>query len=229
LFFNGEIEKERQSQKKSISEFITENNVKLKAFSMGVSMRWQNFMSKDWMLRPDSIIFDDVDVLKSVQNREIIENNFRFLEDEVFGWLSDYCQIRVLWNVIKEDWLNPRLREKANKLPNRVVFSQSILKDWQPTRSRFANTDQEASEINKDIAIPKARVISLESKLKELWQTSYNQNFLLIPQIEGEKLIHRSYIKYYNENITFDYIEIWVDPAFSEKSKSDWFGITATW
>jgi transposase len=37
------------------------------------------------LIRPDSVGFDDIDVLDSVRNKDIIEKNFRFLEDEVFG------------------------------------------------------------------------------------------------------------------------------------------------
>lgn len=218
----------RKSQRKSIAEFITENDVKLKAFSIWTSMRWQTFMSKDWMVRPDSLIMDDIDVLKSVQNPRIIEDNFRFIEDEVFWWLSNYCQIRVLGNVIKEDWLNPRIREKVKKLPNWVVFHQPIIVNWVPARDRYVLTDKEAEERNKWITDPKAMVISLESKLKELWQTSFNQNMLLIPEKDWEKLIKLKHIKMFDEEIKYDYIEIWIDPAFSEKTKSDKFSITAT-
>lgn len=228
--FYGEWWWDKQSQKKSISEFITENDVKLKAFSIGMSMRWQNFMSKEGMVRPDSLLMDDIDVLKSVQNPRIIEDNFRFIEDEVFWWLADYCQIRVLGNVIKEDWLNPRIRNKAKKLWNWVVFSQSVLdKDWNIVRDRFVKTDIEANELNKGKNESKAMVISLESKCNTLGQTSFNQNYLLIAQKEWDRLIKNSYIRMYDEDIKFDYIEAWIDPAFSEKTKSDKFSITITW
>jgi hypothetical protein len=39
---------------------------------------------------------DDIDVIDSVRNKDIIEKNYRFIKDEVFGALADYCQIRVL-------------------------------------------------------------------------------------------------------------------------------------
>ena len=227
--FYWESNNTKQSQKKSISEFITENDIKLKAFSMGMSMRWQNFMSKDGMLRPDSLLFDDIDVLKSVQNINIIDDNFRFLEDEVFGWLADYCQIRVLGNVIKQDWLNPRLKEKAKKLSTWISLSQSIYdKDWNISWKRFVETDKEADIYNKDISDPKCKVISLESKLNELWQISYNQNYLLLPLKEWDKLFKQSYIRMFDEHIDYDYIEVGIDPAFSEKTKSDTFAITIT-
>ena len=33
----------------------------------------------------------------------------------------------------------------------------------------------------------------------------------------------------FDEDIKFDYIEIWIDPAFSEKTKSDTFWIVCSW
>jgi len=41
-------------------------------------------MSKDGMVRPDSLLLDDIDNINSVRNKDIIDNNMRFLEDEVF-------------------------------------------------------------------------------------------------------------------------------------------------
>lgn len=228
LFFSDN--KEKKSQKKSINEFITENDIKLKAFSMWMSMRWQIFNSRDWIIRPDSLVFDDIDVIGSVRNTNTIENNYRFLKDEVFGWLSDYCQIRVLGNVIMEDWLNPRIREEYKNNSTRKIFSQWIYdKEWNITWERFVSTDKEAEEYNKNITDPKSKRISLESKLRSLWEISFNQNFLWKTYSIWDKLIKQSDIKWYEEDRNFDYIEIGIDPAFSEKTKTDELSITVTW
>ena len=227
LFF--ETNTERQSTKKGMGEFITSNDVKLKAFSMWTSMRWEFHMSKDWMVRPDSVLFDDIDVIDSVKNKRIINDNYRFLEDEVFGWLADYCQIRILWNVIREDWLNPRLKKNFTGNPKWEIFSQWIYdKDWNITWERFVETDEEANEKNKDIVDPKKRYISLEWKRRDLKDISYNQNFLWIPYKVWDRLIKEQYIRRYDTNIAFDYMEIGIDPAFSEKTQSDEFSITVT-
>lgn len=227
LFYSDNIEK--KSQKKSVNEFITENNVKLKAFSMGMSMRWQVFMSDDWLIRPDSVVFDDIDVLDSVRNKEIIDKNFRFLEDEVFGWLADYCQVRVLWNVIRDDWLNPRIKAKYLWNHKWSIQSQAIYnEDWNIAWERYVETDIEAEEYNRLISDAKKQKISLESKRRDLWEISYNQNYLLKAFKEWDKLIKDEYIRLYEEDIPFDYIEVGIDPAFSEKTKSDAFSITIT-
>lgn len=231
LFYSDN--KEQKSQKKSINEFITENDVKLKAFSMWMSMRWQIFNSKDGILRPDSLILDDIDVIDSVRNVANIDKNYRFLKDEVFWWLSDYCQIRVLGNVIMDDGINPRIREEYRNNPSRKVFSQWILdKDWNITRERFTKTDKEAEEYNKNIKDPKQCKISLESKRNNLWEISFNQNFLWKTYTLWDKLIKQSNIKWFDDSdneedkIRFDYVEMGIDPAFSEKTKTDEFAIT---
>ena len=228
LFFSNN--QERKSQKKSINEFITENDVKLKAFSMWMSMRWQIFNSKDWILRPDSLILDDIDVLDSVRNIAIIEKNYRFLKDEVFGGLSDYCQIRVLGNVIMQDWLNPRIKKEYKNNASRKVLSQWIFdEEWNTTWDRFTKTDKEAEEYNNNINDEKAKKISLEKKLRDLKEISFNQNYLWKPYSVWDKFIKQANIKWYEDDKKFDYIEIWIDPAFSEKTKSDELSITVVW
>lgn len=228
LFYSDNQEK--KSQKKSIAEFITENDVKLKAFSMWTSMRWQIFNSRDWIIRPDSVVMDDVDVLDSVRNKDIIEKNYRFIKDEVFGALADYCQIRVLGNVILTDWLNVRIKEDYQSNDKREILSQWIYwDDWKIVWERFVETDEEANKYNIDIKDDKSKKISLQSKRKQLWDTSFNQNFLGKPFTFGDRLIKRQNIKMFGEKMEFDYIEVWIDPAFSEKTKSDEFSITITW
>lgn len=228
LFFSDNQEK--KSQKKSINEFITENDIKLKAFSMWMSMRWQLFNARDWLIRPDSVVMDDIDVIDSVRNKDIIEKNYRFIKDEVFGALADYCQIRVLWNVILEDWLNPRIREDYRNNATRKIHSQWIYdKDWNITRDRFVETDIEADEYNKDIQDPRKKRISLEAKRKKLAEISFAQNFLWKPFAFWNTLIKRDNIQKTDIVPELDYIEVGIDPAFSEKNKSDEFSITITW
>lgn len=228
LFFSESNVK--KSEKKSIWEFITENEVKLKAFWMGESMRWEVFNASDWSYRPDAILFDDIDVLKSVSNPDIIEKNYRFLKDEVFWWLAWYAQIRILWNVIREDWLNPRLREEFRNNKDWIVKSQWIYdKEWNITRDRFVETDEEAQEYNKKVKELWAMKISLEKKKRELWEISFSQNFLGIPYANGQSIIRRADLRYFDyKNDKYDYITIGIDPAFSEKTLSDDIGITVT-
>ena len=227
LFFSDNVEK--KSQKKSVNEFITENDIKLKAFSMWTSMRWQVFMSKDGMVRPDSLLLDDIDNINSVKNKAIIDQNMRFLEDEVFWGLANYCQIRILGNVIMEDWLNPSLKQKYKNNASWSIQSQKVVdENGEPVWDRYTKTNKEAEEYNKDIQDPKKHKISLEKKLNDLWEISFNQNYLLKPFSNKDRLIKSEYIRMFDENIEFDYIEAGIDPAFSEKTKSDSFSITVT-
>jgi len=174
---------------------------------------------------------DDVDVEDSVRNPAIIEKNYRFLKSEVFGWLSSYCQIRVLGNVIMEDWINPRIKKDYTGNKWREIVSQWIYdKEWNITWDRFVNTDIEAEEYNKNIAEAKCRKISLEYKLRELAEISYKQNFLWIAYKEWDKLVKQSNIRTYETSPEkFDYVEIGIDPAFSEKTKTDELSITVIW
>ena len=199
-----------ETQKRSIPEFITTNWIKIKASSIWESPRWENYFAKDWAFRPDFIVLDDIDVEKSVQNIEIIDKNYNWLRSELFWWISEDCQILFLWNIIKSDWITIRLEKDYWNNSDWIIRKKALIEDWKITWDRFTDED-------------------IEKRKALLWSVSFNQNYLLIPYSWGDAIIKRHQIKYYTWSYIFDSVIIAIDPAISEKTKSDSFWIVVTW
>lgn len=178
LFPDNSTSKEDWLQKKSVSEFITSNGIKFKAMSIGMSSRWQLFVNKEWAYRPDCVCLDDIDVIESVRNPEIVNKNIEFMENELFGWLDSEAKIIFLGNIITNIWLVPYFENKIKSDPKWIINRQPIIENNEITWDRFVLTDKEREE-RADKWVKK---ISLETKKREQ-TTQYEPNFLLIPSI----------------------------------------------
>ena len=119
LFYEGKSE-DKYSTKKSIGEFITSNDVKCLAFSIGESPRGLLYGSTDGEFRPDFWILDDIDVLKAVQNREVIDKSWQWFTEELLPGTSKDCNVILLGNRLKRDGIIPRLEEKIN-VPDDII------------------------------------------------------------------------------------------------------------
>lgn len=210
LFPSKREDKDDWSQKKSIPDFITKNKIKVKASSIWESPRWEMYFAPDWSFRPDYIILDDIDVDKSVSNVEIIEKNYLWLKGELMGGMSEDCQILFLGNIIKSDGIVPRFEKDYKENENWIIRRKAVVENNEITWSERYTWE------------------SLEKKKKMLWEISYNQNMLLIPYSWGDTIIKRHHIQYREES-WFKRIIVAVDPAISEKTKSDKFAIVVTW
>lgn len=224
----------RGSQKKikRLDKFITENDCYIRAMSLWTSPRWKNYTAPDWKFRPDLLIFDDVDTIVSCNNKKKIDKNFEFMLNEVLWWTTSATQIIFLWNTIYEDWLVPRFEEHIKKDKNWEIIILPIYdKDKNIVWDRFVETDEEADKLNKWIKDSNKKYTSLETEKRRLWTISFNQNYLLIPYLAGDRIITRDMIRYDADciNYWFDRIQIWVDPAISEKQGTDRFAITVCW
>lgn len=228
LYYPENITRNGLKKQKTLSKFITENNVYVRAMSLGTSPRWKNYTAPDGKFRPDLLVFDDVDTVASTQSRRIIDKNFDFLLWEVLGGVNN-AQIVFLWNTIYEDWLVPRFREHIQNSKDWEVIRLPIKVDNKIVWNRFVETDEEAKSLNEWITESNRKYISLESEKRRLWSISYNQNYLLIPYSKGEHIITRDMIQYSDYSWPFDKIQIGVDPAISEKEGTDRFWITVVW
>jgi len=148
-----------------------------------------------------------------------------FLFTEIFWGLDkDKHQIICLWNVIRKDGRNPRIKNTFKKNENWKIHSNFIYwkagtSNWEIQWSRF---------VEKETDIIKAGQISLE-KIKLQEKSWYFQNWLWIPLLVGQTIVKEEWIIYNTELTEFDYFQIWIDPAFSKKTNSDAFGIVVTW
>lgn len=222
--------------KSGIGEFITTNGIKVKAFGMGQALRGEIHYHYEYgIVRPDFLLFDDLDNIKNTKNRTLIADDFAFLQQEVFGGLDAQSRIVCLWNVVRQDGRNVRIRNEYQNNPKWICFSNFIY--WKageesgtPLWSRYVNTDQEAMKINANISDKDAQVVSLQTKKAQEW-SGYLQNWIGIPMTIGQTVIELKRCKKVDKAELpkqFDYIQIWGDPAFSTKTSADSFGIVVT-
>lgn len=220
-----------QKKIKRLDKFVTENECYVRAMSLWTSPRWKNYTASDWKFRPDLLIFDDVDTVSSCQNKKKIDKSFEFMLNEVLWWTTWSTQLIFLWNTIYEDWLVPRFEEHIKNDKNWEVIILPIYDNWKIVWDRFVETDIEADELNEWITDSNRKYTSLETEKRRLWSVSFGQNYLLIPYSKWWNIITRDMIRYDNDciNYWFDRIQIWVDPAISEKEWTDRFAITVSW
>ena len=215
---------------KRTNKFVTENDVYVRAMSLGTSPRGKNYTAKDGKFRPDLLIFDDVDTLDSVATTKKIDKNFDFMLNEVMGGTTGSCQILFLGNVIYDDGIVPRFEEHIKDDPNWIIFDVSIYdNDGNITWDRFVETDEEMERLNAGVLESNRKYTSLETERRRLGSISFDQNYMLIPYTKGQRIVTRDMIiKESCSDYGFDYIQIGVDPAISEKTGTDRFAITVT-
>ena len=223
LYYPETIIKQGQKKMKRVDKFVTENECYVRAMSLWTSPRWKNFTASDWKFRPDLLVFDDVDTIASCQSKKKIDKNFEFLLNEVLWWTTSATQMIFLWNTIYEDWLVPRFREHIKNDKNWLSIRIPIYDNDKIVWNRFVATDEEALKLNVWIKESNKKYTSLETEKRRLWTISFNQNYMLIPYVLGQHIITRDMIQYDENcrNYQFDFIQIWVDPAVSEKEWSE--------
>lgn len=217
---------------KRIDKFVTENECYIRAMSLWTSPRWKNYTASDGKFRPDLLIFDDVDTIQSCSSRKKIERWFEFLLNEVLWWTTGATQMIFLWNVIYEDWIVPRFEQHIKNDKQRVIINLPIYdENNQIVRDRFVETDEEANKLNEWITDSNRKYTSLESERRRLWSISFNQNYMLIPYVIWQHIVSRDMIQYDEQCrwYNFDFIQVWVDPAVSEKEWSDEYAICVVW
>lgn len=202
--------------KRTQGNFVTANKIKVQSKSIAQSTRWLNTYDQEWEQteRPDLLIMDDIDVVKSVMNPSIIENNYKKILWEVFGALDPLHNKRIiLGNTILEDWVIPRLRQLYKYASDWDIFRQPLI-----------------SESGENFR-PEIFTEDIVAKLKQEWKIAFGQNYLLKPATSGSGIFVREYFDYFLpshfENVDWFLKKndvrraIIVDPAFSSRDTSD--------
>lgn len=120
-------------------------------------------------------------------------------------------QIILLGNVINEDGIVPRFVKKYKGKKSWHVYEQPLI--YEDGRNAWPE------EFTEDI---------IEKILEDEGQTSFNQNYKLIPYVDGQTIIPRSLIKKVERYPKEVRVIIGIDPAFSLKTTSDPIAITVT-
>lgn len=208
--------KKMDMAKSSFSNFETTNWVKVASKSLGQTLRWANTYDAEAEMsaRPTLLILDDIDITKSVNNVDIINQNEQKIKTETIGALDPLRRkIIFLGNVIHTDWVVPRFRRTYGQAKWRNCYRQPLID------GKWVNCRPE---------------VFTESVVSTLWEDgkiSMQQNYLLIPTSSWSGIFTLSYFdrfltsRFEQEDgiLKKQDLTCWlfIDPAFSTAKKSD--------
>lgn len=194
LFYEEKLET-RQSQKKSIGEFITTNRIKVKAYSTGQSPRGEVYGE----YRPDFIVLDDIETSKTMVSEAKTKQVIEYI-DELLSALGGDASILGLFNRITNSGSLTYFEDRVKENKKWVVRDIPVEKEgkimWP---QKYVLFDEEADKINKGIEDTKKHKISLQSKRDLLGETVYNREMMNKPLSDKDREIKMAWLQnYYN-------------------------------
>ena len=171
----------KMPESKSVSSFITTNEIRVESFSMDQAARWFSFLDSEGnLIRPSKVVADDIAVLANSKNKNIVDKDFIFLMEELLWWVK--WKIIFLLNAISEYSLPVLLEKQFSKNINWIFHKIAIIENEKITwPSKYCWTEKEALEFN----IQKLKDFHIESieMFKSRWKKSFNTNYMNVPEI----------------------------------------------
>jgi len=167
--------------------------------------------------RPDLIILDDIEDSQSVKTLDSRDKTFNWFTSEIIPLGDLDTRIIIVGNIIHEDSLVVRLKNKIQKEEISGVYREYPLINDQGVclwPGKFP-TEESLKEFEKTIISP----------------ISWQREYLLKVVPDEYQIIHRDIIQYYDElpsnKGSYSFIVMGVDPAVSEKDKADFSAIVS--
>lgn len=188
-----------EAKMKRISNFITENGVKVEAFSTQESTRGRIFGN----IRPDLFIFDDFENNKTKDSLLVTKKIIDHI-DELRAGLPAGASVLYLANFISEDGSVAYVMQNLKRNPRgRLRFVPVVL----PTGSlawpdKFVRTNNEATKANAPIGDPKQYKISLEAKREALGEAVYETELMNNPAKAGDYIFDRKKLEELKQKAT---------------------------
>ena len=184
-------EKEEGQKVRRIGNFVTNNGIKVEAFSTQESTRGRIYKT----FRPDMYVFDDFENSKTKDSYPVTKKIIDHI-DEAKAGLGPDGSLLFLGNYITEEGSVAHITEqiKMNKtgivrmIP--VVTGQEIA--WP---DKYELDDKSASIANQEIEDPKRFKISLESKRASLGNVVYETEMMNNPSGSGDYFFDRSIVR----------------------------------
>jgi hypothetical protein len=183
-----------QAALKRISNFITNNGIRVEAHTALTPMRGRLYQQ----YRPDFVLRDDLENEITAESPAITEKIIKLL-DEAKGGMAAYGAALNLGNFIIENGTMGYIKRSVGASGGRVRFVPVVDKagviSWP---DKYVRSDLEAVEANRDIADPTKRKVSLESKKREMnagGRRVYEMDMLLDPIAAGSPFFDRATIE----------------------------------
>lgn len=204
LYFEPTTRQERHRSKR-ISYFETTNDISCVALGINQSPRGDLFN----VHRPDLLIGDDIDNMKTVKNPKMRKETRDRLHGEFMGGLADNARSIISGNMTHRDCLMANLDKRPDV--------------WQMVKVPVKNDEGQyawASRWN----------YQKEQRMKnKLGISVWNQEYMLKPIGDEDQIILEAWIQHYNDKINHLQprykVVCAVDPAVKEKESSDYTAI----
>lgn len=199
-----------------ISNFITENGIRVEAHSTQESVRGRIHLNQ----RPDFLLLDDFETNKTKDSQAYTKQIKDHISEALAG-MSPEASILYLGNYITEYGNIQFLIDRAKTDHKIKVLNVPVLIGEQPTwKSKYALTDDEAKETGK---------VSIEDKKRQLGHYVFSYEMMNQPIDEALAEFKKEWIQIANEDdikhLTLNTF-VAIDPAVSQKESADFTGIT---
>jgi len=183
---SGKAEKETKVKRKG--NFVTENKVKVEAFSTQVPIRGRIYKQ----YRPDLCILDDIEN-NITKNSIPTILSIRGHIDEMRTGLPERSSVLYLGNLITEDGVIDYVMDILKNRDNAIVRNIPVIVDGKPTwEDKYVLTDEEANQSRLDR--PENPKISLETKRIELTDPVFQAEMMNNPAKVGDHVFNSNVI-----------------------------------
>lgn len=181
---------EDEDKVKRMSTFMTENKIKVEAFSTQESPRGRIHDT----FRPDLSVIDDVENNKTKLSYPItakIKGNL----DEIKRGMAPNTSILYLGNYITEEGVVAYIMERVRDNPKGVVRNIPVMKNGVPTwPGKFVMTNAEALKANEGKTDPLRMKLSIEEKRRSLTPRVFEPEMMNNPAASADKIYDRTII-----------------------------------
>lgn len=175
---------------KRINNFITENGIKVAAFSTQESTRGR-IIGKE---RPDFFVLDDIETSKTAESFAVIGSIKKHV-DEMRAGLGVTGSILVLGNYLTEEgviaYIEELLKDKSGKFYRKIPVLVGNEVTWP---GKYVNTRHEAWLVNQDLPRDQWKV-SIEKKREDLTEPVFQKEMMNNPGASGDYYFDRNIIR----------------------------------
>lgn len=189
-------DQQEEAKRKTINEFITENGVKVEAFSTQKSTRGRLYRE----IRPDLFIFDDVETNITKESYPLT-HKIKAHIDEARSGLGVNGSIITLGNYITEDGVIDYVLKSCENNPKAIARNIPVVDPktgkiaW---TGKYVKTNARAITVNAKIDNPLKRKVSLQAKKASLnagGKKIYETEMLNDPEKSGDLEFDRKIIE----------------------------------
>jgi len=181
-----------EAKLKKVTEFITENNIKVEAHSTQESTRGRVFGTK----RPDLYILDDIETSKTKKSYPVTIKIIDHL-NELKAGLSVDGSVLYLGNYITEDGVIEHVLSGFKGNPKALMRDIPVVDvrgklTW---AEKYVKTNAEAVKINRMIEDRSTHKVSLEAKKRDLGKETFATEMMNDPTKSGDRVFDEARIK----------------------------------